>query len=352
LRITGIHDGAARKLNASSYEAAVYEPPPTVDRGGAFATPPIFGEPDVLLMDLAMATTANPASPWIAAQASPWPGRLALLRRSGTSSFDFNRFIPSQATMGTLMTPLVAGPLFVFDRATSFDVVLKYGALSSVSEAEVLGGANVAAIGDDESGYEIIQFASAELITANTYRVKMLLRGQAGSGPEMLASRAALSNFVLLNPALVQAELSAAEAGLENTWRVGPAQLDSGHGSYLELVEQGASKGLRPLSPCQLSAKRDGADVLFTWVRRSRIDGDGWEPVEIPIGEETENYHLEILDGAVVKRSVELPSPSYRYLAADIAVDFGAAPLSYDLRVSQVSTSFGPGAKLAGSVSV
>jgi hypothetical protein len=46
------------------------------------------------------------------------------------------------------VTPLPAGPLFVFDRATSFDVVLKYGALSSVGEAEVLGGANIAAIGD------------------------------------------------------------------------------------------------------------------------------------------------------------------------------------------------------------
>ena len=100
----------------------------------------------------------------------------------------------------------------------------------------------------------------------------------------------ALSNFVLLNPAVVQAELSVAEAGLENTWRVGPAQLDSGHGSYLELVVQGESKGLRPLSPCQLRGVRDGADVLFTWIRRSRIDGDGWEPVEIPLGEEFENY--------------------------------------------------------------
>ena len=34
LRIASIHDGAARKLNAASYEASVYEPPPTVDRGG------------------------------------------------------------------------------------------------------------------------------------------------------------------------------------------------------------------------------------------------------------------------------------------------------------------------------
>ncbi|MBZ0260812.1 MAG: glycoside hydrolase/phage tail family protein [Hyphomicrobiales bacterium] len=352
LRIAGIHDGIARKLSVTGFDAATYEPPPAVERGGSFVTAAIFGEPDVLLMDLAMAATANPVSPWIAAQATPWPGRLAVLKRTGAASLEFNRFIEAQATMGNLLTPLAAGPLFVFDRATSFDVVLKYGALSSVSEAEVLNGANIAVVGDAASGFEIIQFASAELIGPNTYRVKTLLRGQAGSGPEMLASRAAPANFVLLNPAVVQAELSASEAALENTWRVGPAQLDSGHSAYLELTLQGQSKALRPLSPCQLRASRDGADVVFTWIRRSRVDGDGWEPVEIPLGEDSENYRLDILDGVTVKRSVDVSNPGYRYLAADIAADFGVAPANYDLRLAQISAGFGVGATLAGSVSL
>ncbi len=352
LRLASIHDGSARKISAASYEPAVYEPPPAVGRGGAFATAAIFGQPDVLLMDLAMATSAAAAAPWLAAQAKPWPGRLALLKRSGASSFDLNRFIEAQATMGTLATPLAAGPLFVFDHATSFDVILKYGALSSVSEAEVLNGANIAAIGDAATGFEIIQFASAELVGANTYRVNTLLRGQAGSGPEMLASREVSSHFVLLNPAVLQAELAAAEAGLENTWRIGPAQLDSGHASYLQMVFQGRAKGLRPLSPCQLRSRRDGGDVLFTWIRRSRIDGDGWESVEIPLGEDSENYRLDILDGAAVKRSVEVTTPFYRYLAADIAADFGAAPSAFDLNVAQLSAAYGAGATLSRTLNV
>jgi hypothetical protein len=177
LRVAAINDGTARKLNAASYEASVYEPPPTTDRKGVAAVTAIYGKPDVLLMDLAFATSPNAAAPWVAAQANPWPGRLSLLKRSGASSFDFNRLIEAQATMGNLLTPLAAGPQHVFDRAASFDVKLKYGALSSVSEVEVLGGANIAAIGDEATGYEIIQFASAELIAASTYRVKTLLRG-------------------------------------------------------------------------------------------------------------------------------------------------------------------------------
>jgi GTA TIM-barrel-like domain/Putative phage tail protein len=352
LRIAALHDGEARKVRTTSYAASVYEPPPTRDRGSPFAITAIFGKPDALLMDLAIATTANPAAPWVAAQAAPWPGRLSLLKRSGASSFNFNRLVEGQATMGNLLAPLAAGPLSVFDRTSICDVLMKYGALASATELEVLGGANIAAIGDDATGYEIIQFASAELIAANTYRVKTLLRGQAGSGPEMLPSRAALSNFVLLNAAVVQADVTLAEATLQNTWRLGPAQLDHGHSSYLEVLAQGSAKGLRPLSPSQLRARREGGDVVFTWTRRTRVDGDGWELADVPLGETTEAYKFEILDGATVKRSVATGTPTYRYAAADIATDFGSPPSTYNVDVAQVGASYGPGAKLSRILNV
>jgi hypothetical protein len=297
-------------------------------------------------MDLAIATTDTPAAAWIAAHAAPWPGRLSLLRRRGASSFDFNRVVEAQATMGTLLTPLPAGPLFVFDRATRFDVRLKYGALASLSESEVLNGANIAAIGDDAAGYEIIQFASAELIAADTYRIKTLLRGQGGSGAEMLGMRPASSNFVLLNPAVVQPQLSLSEAALQNTWRIGPSQVDHGHSSYLEFASLGHSKGLRPLSPCHLRMRRDGADLVLSWIRRGRRDGDAWELAEIPLGEDSEAYHLEILSGATVVRAADVATPTYRYRAADIATDFATLPSTLDVAVAQVSASCGPGTKL------
>ncbi len=351
-RLASVHDGIARKIQAVSYEAAVYDPAPAGNRGSTLGTAAVFGKPDVLIMDLALATTANPAAPWIASQASPWPGRLALLRKTGASSFDLNRLITAQATMGTLLTPLAQGPPFVFDRGSSFDVKMKYGALASVNESEVLAGANIAAIGDEAAGYEIIQFAAAELIAENTYRVKTLLRGQAGSGPEMLASRAAASNFVLLNAAVLQADILLAEAALENTWRIGPSQLDHGHSSYLEVASHGIAKALRPLSPAHAKAKRDGGDIVFTWVRRTRLDGDAWELSEVPLGEETESYLFKIHAGAVLKRSVTVTAPAYRYLAADIATDFGAMPSSLDVNIAQVSASFGAGATLLRTLNV
>jgi GTA TIM-barrel-like domain/Putative phage tail protein len=340
-RIDSIHDGAARKVKAVSYDAAVYDAAAAVERTAPAQVASVFGKPDVAVMDLAMAVSDAPGSPWIAAQATPWPGQLNVLRKVGSAAFELDRSIDAEATMGTLVTPLPAGPLFVFDRETSCDVVMRSGALASLSDAEVLNGGNIAAVGDAASGYEIIQFAKAELIAADTYRVSGLLRGQAGSNAEMLPNRAVGADFVLLNRAVVQPR----DGALTAIWRFGPSQFDSGHASYVELSTEGRGRGLRPLSPAQLRIAADGGDIVFTWIRRTRIEGDPWELAEVPLGEDTEAYRIEILDGAAVKRSADVTKPFYRYLASDITADFGTAPSAFTIGVAQLSATFGAGAK-------
>ncbi len=343
-RVDSIHDGASRRVKAVSYEAAVYDAAAAALRTAPAEVAAVYGKPDVVVMDLAMVASEQPISPWIAAQAAPWPGQLNALRKVGSAAFELDRTIDAEATMGTLATALPAGQLFVFDRETSFDVVMRSGALASLSEAEVLNGANVAAVGDAATGFEIIQFSSAELIAAGTYRVKGLLRGQAGSNAEMLPVRAAGADFILLNRAVVQPR----DAALSAIWRFGPSQFDSGHSSYVELPAEGRGLGLRPLSPARLRMAMDGSDVIFSWVRRTRIDGDPWELAEVPLGEDREAYRIEIFDGASVKRSADVTTPSYRYLAGDIAADFGTTPANFTVGVAQLSATFGAGVKTMG----
>jgi hypothetical protein len=337
-------DGAARRLKLRAHDMRVYEPPDAPDRGITAAAPSIFGKPDVIFMDLPLADTQSPHAPWIAAQATPWPGQLALLKQTGPASFALNRSIDAGATSGALTAPLLAGPLYVYDETNTVTVKLNAGALVSVSEAELLAGANAAAIGEEASGFEIVQFQTAELIASSTYRLGRLLRAQSGSEPEMLASRAAGSRFVLLNAAVVQPVLPLDEAALVRVWRAGPAQFDHGASSYREVSFQGKLLGLRPLAPCQLHMNRDGGDVVFGWIRRTRVGGDSWELAEVPLAEESETYTIDILDGAAVKRSVTVASPAYRYLAADIAADFGSMPPALSVRVTQNSTVYGRGA--------
>ena len=353
VRIEQVTDSALRKVRARSYEAAVYEPPDAPPRGFTLREATVLGKPDVAILDIPVVVPGRPShTAWFAASAKPWPGRLAAYRQRSTTAYVFNRMIEAQATKGLLLETLPAGPLYVFDRSASLSVKLNAGALSSVSDMELLGGANAAAIGDSVTGWEIVQFGTADLIATRTYRIGSLLRGQSGSEPELLAARPAGSRFVLLNGAVVQQDLLLAQAGLEITWRVGPAAYDYGHPSYVQLTHQGKMIALRPLSPCQLRASRDGNDVVFTWIRRTRIDGDSWEIAEVPLGEDGESYLGEILDGATVKRTVQTAVPSFRYTAAQIAADFGTSPNQFTLRIAQLSATYGRGANLQRTIDV
>jgi hypothetical protein len=342
IRVEEIADGATRKIRGRSFNRAVYEPGGTAARAPVAETPVLYGPPDALVLDLPLAEApAEPYLPWIAAMALPWPGGIVLYRQTGPASAVFNREIELPATMGVLTSPLAGGPPGFFDRSGGLTVQLASGALFSVSGEELLQGANLAAVGSMATGWEIIQFAKAELVGEQTYRLSMLLRGQAGSEPEIRELRATGERFVLLDQAVVQPQLTFSQAGLEHSWRLLAADSEFGE-AETALTQRPAMLGLRPLPPVHLRTRRAGGDLLLGWTRRTRLGGDSWDLEEIPLGEEREGYRLEILLGASVKRSLTLSEPRYLYRAAEIAADLAGAA-RFTLRVAQLSPVFGPG---------
>jgi hypothetical protein len=78
-----------------------------------------------------------------------------------------------------------------------------------------------------------------------------------------------------------------------------------------------------------------------TWIRRTRVDGDSWESVEVPLGEEREAYRLEVRAAGLRLRSVEIAAARYVYGIADRTADQLSGPL--EIRVCQVSDRFGAG---------
>jgi hypothetical protein len=348
-RVIAIADGTARKIEAVAYDPAVYEPPPAKARTSSATTAQVFGKPDAVMFDLA--TSSNNAAPWVAAQATPWPGSLALYRKSGASSFIFNRLLSKQATLATTLNPWPAGLQHRIDYSFTLDIVMRYGACASISKDELLNGGNLAALGD-ASGYEIIQFQNAELIASNTYRLSGFLRGQGGSEAEILSSRNAGQNFILLNSAVSQLDTSLNEATLNNTWRIGPSSLDHGHAAFLEFTFQGLIRTLRPLRPTFLKSMSDAQGIHLSWIRRTRIDGDSWDLAEVPLAEATELYKLDIFNGAVLQRSITIASPNYLYATADILADFGVTPSNLTLRVAQLSAIYGAGTSLERTINV
>ncbi len=341
LRVQSIADGTLRKCDAINHENAVYDPAPAPARQSAVQTSQVYGQPFALLMDLA--TTVGDAGPWVAAQAEPWPGRLGIFKSSGAASFDFNRFVDAQATVGTLQTALSQGLQWRLDHTHAVDVLMDYGALVSVSEDELLDGKNLAAIGTPETGFEILQFLNATLIAPNTYRLTGLLRALAGSAAEMLATRLAGQNFVLLNGAVMQPIVTAEAASLPSTWRIGPQGLDHGHPAFLQLAINATLRGLRPLAPVQARARRDGAGVRLSWIRQTRSEGDSWEFAEVPLAETTESYRAEIVNAGNVVRSFSTAVPEVFYSDGEMTTDFGAPQESLTVRLAQLSAATGPG---------
>jgi hypothetical protein len=93
-----------------------------------------------------------------------------------------------------------------------------------------------------------------------------------------------------------------------------------------------------------LNAVRDpsSGDVSLSWIRRTRVGGDSWLN-EVPLGEETEEYDVLILDGANVVRTIRVTSQGTLYTAAQQTADFGAPPATLAWRVAQISRAYGRG---------
>jgi hypothetical protein len=343
-RITAIIDGEMRKLTAVRDVSEVYEPASAENRLAKQVHLPIFGRPSLLMMDIATVMSNSTNAPWIAAFAKPWPGSLAIYRRTGDASFTFNRTIEARATMGRTLTSLPEGIQHRLDFTTALEVELSYGALSSISQAQLLDGENAALVGSQTTGFEIIQYKFAELIGPGRYSLRGLLRAQSGSHGEMLPSRGAGQNFILFNKAVIQPVLATAQQGLLQTWRIGPVSKDFADPSYFEVSFDPALLPLRPLPPAQLRAARTASGLVLGWIRQTRIDGDIWETTDVPLGETTESYVLDIMNGAAVVRSYTVSAPQHLYTPAEILADFGAIPPSITYRVAQVSAAYGTGA--------
>ena len=280
----------------------------------------------------------------------PWPGAIALYQSPETSGFTLRTFATQPATMGTTLDDLAAGPTSRLDKAARFRVRLDYGTLASVSELALLSGANAAAIEHAPGHWEIIQFQNAALVAPATYELSTLLRGQQGTEAMISTPLAAGARFVLLDAALTAIDLTPDEIGLPFNWRYGPSNRDLGSTAFETAVHAFAGLGRRPFAPAHVRGHRDAGDIHISWIRRTRIGGDNWEVTEVPLGEDSEKYALDILDGDTVVCTLAASSTSATYSAAEQVADFGTPPPAIAVRVYQLSASYGRGSPAAATV--
>jgi hypothetical protein len=351
-RVMRIADGPTRKISTRAVEPAVFETPGAAVSRPSRRPPAVVGKPEAIVLDLAAARGDPPGLQYLAVAADPWPGAAAVWRSADGASYALHRTVDMPALVGRTLTGLAAGPLWRWDDLSVFDVEVSSGALASITDEAALAGGNVFAIRGADGAWEILSAARAELIGSRRYRLSRLLRGLAASEPQAGRAAPAGSTVVRLDEAVVPLTTALSDLGTPWRYRVGPADRDHADPAVVEFVATAGPDALKPLAPVHLRARRVTDGVVISWVRRTRREGDAWEPSEIPLGEESEAYEVDVVQAGTVIWTLSSASASVLYAAADELAAFGVPQTALSLRVAQKSVVVSRGFEAAAVVSV
>ena len=298
-----------------------------------------------VFMDLPlMAGDEVPHAPHVAATAQPWPGSIAIYSTvEAEGGYAMNTLLGQKATIGRTLTTLSAARPGVMDRGAPLRLRLASGQLSSCTEAALLSGANLMAIGDGSvDRWELFQFQTARLVAPGEWELSGRLRGQSGTEALMPEAWPAGSMVVLMNGAPRQISLAPDAVGLVRHYRIGSARRPWDDPSYVARDLAFAGAGQRPYAPCHLRIHAGGdGSIEVSWIRRTRVRGDNWAVPEVPLGESSEAYRVRLSrDGAMLHEET-VTEPSFRLGTGLLAQVGGTARLFID--VAQVSDLYGPG---------
>lgn len=339
-RIDRVERGDAMTVDAVRVEPGVYRPARVVEgepSARAFS-PPIPVWPLFLDLPLLRGDEA-PHAPYLAVTATPWPGSVAAwVSTQEVGGYARNTTLPARSIMGVTLGPLASALTGVWDRGPAVRVQIKGGELESVSETALLGGANLLAIGDGTAeGWELIQFRDANLVSSGVWDISVRLRGQAGTDAFMPEVWPAGSKVVLLDGSARQVDLPPSARNQLRHWRIGPGTRAPDDASYRHIAAAFRGAGLRPLSPCHI--RHEGNEV--SWIRRTRIQGDGWDGPDVPLGEAQERYSVRLIqNGSLVAQAL---TGEPRWLIPIEKWNQVKAAGAFAIEVAQLSDTFGAG---------
>ncbi|MGM0741073.1 MAG: baseplate multidomain protein megatron [Pseudomonadota bacterium] len=341
------HLGQSQRIEAVRIEPETYRPAAFSGRAASAARSRAFAVPVTVtpfFLDLPLMSGAEvPHAPHLAVTADPWPGGAALYASDVDARYGLNRVVSSRAPVGITENALPAAQPGLIDRGEGLRVRMLSGALESVSNESLLGGANLCAIGDGTpDGWELFQFRDAELVDEDIYLLRNRLRGQLGTDAAMSGGWPGGSYVVRLDGSARQIALPEAKRGLVRFYRIGPADRGVDDPAYLGARLGFHGIGLRPLSPVHLRLSgAPGQDMTLSWIRRTRISGDRWEAPDVPLGEESETYVVRVMQGGAVLREEMTGQAEWTYGAEAQALDGVSG--GFTLQVAQVSAHFGAG---------
>jgi hypothetical protein len=356
MRLTKVTLGADYSVEVSgvAYEGSNAVSYAVGESGGFTPTPPAdIGSTVARLLNLSPLAAAHAASFgfYVVATGASSAWRSAIVYESPDAGVSWTSLatLSTYTVMGTCAAGLAAPSSHIgacnFDNASSLEVTLIKGQLLSVTDTQLLAGANRALVGT-----EIIQFGIAELIGASTYRLSHLLRGVKAT-EESMTGHVASEPFTMLETATF-IELPIASIGAARQYKVVPIGGDVTVEAPITFVCNGAN--ITPWPTLRIRGTRNDPyrDLTLTWWRRSRIGSALPNRADIPLDFSPLSYLVEILsgDGSSVMRSIIVSSATCTYTESQQIADFGFTLAVTNVRISQISSIYGSGRSTSATV--
>jgi hypothetical protein len=247
---------------------------------------------------------------------SDWRGCVIYKSPAGIDWTLFTSLINS-AVIGRCSDALADFPYTHWDDGNTVTIRLmdQTATLSAATKAQALEGANACLIGD-----ELLHFTTAT-DNGTTYTLSGLLRGRRGT-EWAKSTHAAGDRFVLLAvPGIYFQGIGLEEENTVRDYRAVSIGQSFASGITQEITSE--IRNLMPLSPVHIKASRASDIVTLTWIRRTRTGGHWNDSHDVPLGETTEAYEVDIIDkhSTVLRTISSLTSETTTYTAAQQVTD-------------------------------
>jgi hypothetical protein len=275
-----------------------------------------------------------------------WPGAQLFQTRDSGASWQEIGSAPVETAWGyvsgTLADPETTA---TWDESSTVDIEVARGIDRFVSstDSDVVNGANALAVLRTDGEVEIIQFVNVTVVDAGTVRLSRLLRGRRGTEPN--ATNHAISEQVVMLEAGATMTFQLALNLISVVTQFRGVTL----GTHLEDAVQRSfaytGQDLVPYSVVHLDAVDSSGDVVLTWTRRTRyngelVDGTG----TVPLNESSEAYEIDVVDDlGEVLNTYDAVTPTFTYTTAQQTTDGVMSTDDVVFRVYQMSGVRGRG---------
>ena len=236
---------------------------------------------------------------------------------------------------GNALNQLLPGPAAIIDEGNDITVLLRSGTLENITDEKLLNGGNLALVGD-----EIIQFRDAKFLGNYKYRLSGFLRGRY-STEHLINHHHSGERFILLDNSL-------------NTLPITDDMI--GREIFYKAISYGESEGeiksfiyhnnyLKPFSVVHITTRRNlSGDLNISWIRRSRLDSNLRDYVEVPLAEKCEKYDVEIYKNEEIVRTINVNDKTHCvYTITEQISDFGIQQSNLTVKIYQLSAMVGRG---------